>query len=323
MRHKSSKLLSTFAAVALLATGPTCAAEHYPDRAVKLIVGFPAGGPTDIPARYMAKTLGAKLDQSVVVINKPGASGQIATNYALAQPPDGYTLLLCTHFEPINEAFYKHVGYKLSQIAPITQIAKYYYALAVAKSVPADTLKQFIAYAKAHPNGLNYATIGSASVQEVFKHQLEELTGITMTRVFYKGGPPVIRDLLAGRVQFYVAPTLSVMPYYRARKLKIIAVTSPKRLKAAPDVPTLTENGVNFVAFGWLGVCTGAGTPQPIISLLNRDIGSIVNSSGYAAIVEKGGEIPTSSTPEELQKVIDHTYNQVEKTIRKYHMQVQ
>jgi tripartite-type tricarboxylate transporter receptor subunit TctC len=323
MSRMMSKFWCGLAMLALIAAGPARAGEHYPDRTVRLIVGFGAGGPTDIPARFMAKKLETMLGQSVIVENKPGASGQIATNYVLEQPRDGYTLLLCTHFEPINEAVYKHIGYKLSDIAPISQISKYYYGITLAKTVPADNLEQFIAYAKAHPKGVNYATVGSASVQEIFAHQLEKLTGITMNRVFYKGGAEIMRDLLPGRVQFFVSPTLSVMPYYRAGKLRIIAVTSPERLKVAPEVPTLTEKGFGFVAFGWLGVCAGAGAPQPIISLLNRDIGSIVNSSGYRALIEKAGSIPTASTPEELQKVIDDTYKQVESTIREYHMQIE
>jgi tripartite-type tricarboxylate transporter receptor subunit TctC len=290
---------------------------------VRLFVGFGAGGPTDIPARYIAKKLEPMLGQSVIVENKPGASGQIATNYVLSQPRDGYTLLLCTHFESINEAAYKHVTYKLSDIAPISQVSKYYYAITLANAVPAKNFKEFIAYAKAHPDGVNYATVGSASVQEVFSHQLEELAGIKMNRVFYKGGAEIMKDFLAGRVQFFVSPTLSVMPYYKTGKLRIVAVSSPERLKVAPDVPTLTEQGINFVAFGWLGVCAGAGTPQPIISLLNHDIAAVVNSPGYEALIEKAGSIPQSSTPQQLQKVIDDTYKQVESTIRKYHMQIE
>ncbi len=323
MARMTSRFCCGLAALALLAAAAARAEEHYPDRTIKLIVGFGAGGPTDIPARYMAQHLESILGQSVVVENKSGASGQIATNYVLSQPRDGYTLLLCTHFESINEAVYKHIGYKLSDIAPISQISKYYYAITLANTVPADNLEQFIAYAKAHPKAVNYATVGSASVQEIFAHQLEKLAGIEMNRVFYKGGAEIMQDFLPGRVQFFVSPTLSVMPYYRSGKLRIVAVTSPERLKVAPDVPTLTEQGIKFVAFGWLGVCAGAGTPQPIISLLDRDIVSVVKSPGYEALIEKAGSIPTSSTPEELQNVIDDTYKQVESTIREYHMQIE
>jgi tripartite-type tricarboxylate transporter receptor subunit TctC len=323
MSPTTSKFGCVLAVLAVLFAGTAFAEEHYPDRTVRLIVGFGAGGPTDIPARYIAQHLEPILARSVIVENKPGASGQIATSYVLSQPRDGYTLLLCTHFESINEAVYKHVAYKLSDIAPISQISKYYYAITLANTMPAKNLEQFIAYAKAHPNGVNYATVGSASVQEIFAHRLEELAEIKMNRVFYKGGAEIMKDLLAGRVQFFVSPTLSVMPYHNTGKLRIIAVSSPQRLTVAPDVPTLTENGIKFVAFGWLGVCAGAGTPQPIISLLNRDIVSVVNSPGYEAMIEKAGSIPTSSTPEELQKVIDDTYKQVESTVRKYHMQIE
>ena len=172
----------------------------------------------------------------------------------------------------------------------------------MAKTIPAESLTEFIAYAKAHPAGVNYATVGAGSVQEIFAHQLEKLTGITMNRVFFKGGAEVIEELIAGRVHLFVSPTLSVMPYYKAGDLRILAVTSPERLAVAPDVPTLTEDGIPFVAFGGLGVCAGEGTPRPIIALLNRDIVSIVKTPEYRALIEKAGSIPISSTPKSLGK---------------------
>ena len=271
--------------------------EAYPTRPIRLVVGFGAGGPTDIPARFVAEKLGEALGQRVVVENKPAAAGMIAARDVLAQPRDGYNLLLCTHFEAINTAVYQHAQFTLDDLAPISLIAKYYYGLALANSVPTTDFNAFIQYAKARPGELAYATIGAGSAQEILARQLGKLTGISMNRVPFRGGTQVVQELIAGRVQFYVSPTLAIVPQYEAKQLKILAVSASERLKNLPEVPTLTEKGINFVRFGWLGVCAGTGTPQPIIASLNRHIGAIVGSPEYHAMIEKAGSIAVSSRP--------------------------
>src|SRR5437763_8818797 len=179
------------------------AEELYPARPIRLVVGFGAGGPTDIPARFVADKLGQALGTRVVVENKPAAAGMIATRDALSQPRDGYTLLLCTHFEAINTAVYRNAQFKLDDLAPISLIAKYYYGLALANSIPATDFGSFIAYAKSHPDEVSYATVGAGSAQEILARQLERLTGISMNRVPFRGGAHVVQELVAGRVQFY------------------------------------------------------------------------------------------------------------------------
>src|SRR5713226_4477759 len=257
----------------LALAGVAGAEEPYPARPIRLVVGFGAGGPTDIPARFIADKLGDALGQRVIVENKPAASGMVATRDVLSQPRDGYTLLLCTHFEAINTAAYKNVQFKLSDLAPISLIAKYYYGLALANAIPAADIDGFVQYAKTHPGEVSYATIGAGSAQEILARQLEKLAGISMNRIPFRGGPQVVQELVAGRVHFYVSPTLAVMQQYQSKLLKIIAVSSPQRLKGGgSEIPTLNEKGMNFVRFGWLGICAGAGTPQPIIELLNRHI---------------------------------------------------
>jgi tripartite-type tricarboxylate transporter receptor subunit TctC len=297
------------------------AQEAYPTRPIRLVVGFGAGGPTDIPARFVADKLGDALGQRVIVENKPAAAGMIATRDVLAQPRDGYTLLFCTHFESINTAVYKNVGFKLGELAPISLVAKYYYGLALANAIPATDFASFVQYAKAHPNEVSYATVGAGSAQEILARQLEKLTGIAMNRVPFRGGPQVVQELVAGRVHFYVSPTLGVVPQYQANQLKILAVSAPERLKGLPEIPTLTEKGVNFVRFGWLGICAGAGTPQPILDRLNREIAAIVATDAYRGMIEKAGSIPVSSTPEELRQVITQTLDDVASTIREFGMQ--
>lgn len=296
-------------------------AANYPTKPIKLIVGFGAGGPTDIPARFVADRLSQKLGQRVFVENKPGAAGQIATRDAIAQPKDGYTLLLCTHFESINTVLYKNPGFKLSDIAPISLIAKYYYGLAVSNSVPAKDFAQFVAYAKTHPGEINYGSIGAGSAQEIMARQLGKLAGIKMTRIPFRGGAQVVQELIAGRIQLYVAPTLAIVPQYHSHQLKIIAVTSPERLKGLPEIPTIKEEGIDYVRFGWLGICAPAGTPQPIIDLLNRHIAEVVALPEYQALIEKAGSVPVSSSPAELRQVMQQTVDDVASTIREFGMQ--
>jgi tripartite-type tricarboxylate transporter receptor subunit TctC len=145
---------------------------------------------------------------------------------------------------------------------------------------------------------------------------------VRMTGIPYKGGAEVMNDLIPGRVHFYVSPTLSILPQYRAGKLRLLAVTSPERLAAAPEIPTLAEKGLPFVRFGWLGICGGSGTPQPVIALLNREIAAIVKSPEYRDMIEKAGSIPLSSTPEELAKVLTETYEQAARVSREFGLQL-
>lgn len=310
------------AALAALAAPQARSADNYPTRPIRLIVGFGAGGPTDIPARFIADRLGTALGQPVVVENKPAAGGIVATRDVLAQPRDGYTLLLCTHFDATNTAVYRNAGYKLSDIAPVSLIVKYYYGLAVANAIPADDLTSFIAYAKAHPGEVTYATVGSGSAQEIISLQMQKLTGITMNRIPFRGGVGVVQELVAGRVDMYPSPTLAVISQYQAKQLKIIAATSPERLKNLPEVPTMKEKGFDFVRFGWLGVCAGSGTPEPIVKTLNEHIVSIVGSPEFHALIENAGSIAELSTPQGFDAIIKKTLDDVVPTVQEFGLQV-
>jgi tripartite-type tricarboxylate transporter receptor subunit TctC len=308
-------------ALSAAAAMPSHAAETYPNKPIRLLVGFGAGGPTDIPARYVAGKLGDALGQPVVVENKPVAAGMMATRDLIAAPADGYTLLLCTHFDPINVAMYRDVGFKLSDLAPVSLIAEYYYGLALANAVPAESFKSFVDYAKAHPGDVTYATIGAGSAQEIMARQLQKAAGITMNRIPFRGGVEVVQEMVAGRVDFYVSPTLAIVPQYQAKQLKILATTSPDRLKNLPEIPTVREEGIDYVRFGWLGICAAAGTPEAIIKTLHDHIVPIVATPDYHAIIENGGSIAISSTPQELGAVIKKTSDDVASSIQEFGMQ--
>jgi tripartite-type tricarboxylate transporter receptor subunit TctC len=313
-------LVLRIAVIALFAVG-AAHAQPYPDKPIRLVVGFTAGGPTDLPARAIADKVGASIGQRVVVENRPGAGGQLATQDVLSKPADGYNLLLCTHFESINLALYRKLSYKLADIAPISQISRYYYGVAASNELPAKDWESFIAYAKGNPGKVNYGSVGRGSAQEILALELGKLAGIQLTGISYKGATQVMPDLLAGRIHLFVSPTLSVLPSHQAGKLRILAVTSPERLPAAQDVPTMKEKGLSFVRFGWLGICAPAGTPQPVIATLNRHIAAAVQAPDYRSLIEKAGSIPLSSTPEELAKILAETYEQTAATVREFKLQ--
>jgi tripartite-type tricarboxylate transporter receptor subunit TctC len=317
-----TKVAATLAAFVLMLAGTAQprAQETYPNRPIRLLVGFGAGGPTDIPARFIADRLGTALGQPVVVENKPAAGGIVATRDVIAQPADGYTLLLCTHFEEINYAVYRNAGFALSDLAPVSLIAKYYYALTLSNAIPATDFDSFVAYAKAHPGEVTYATVGTGSAQEVIARQLEKLTGITMNRIPFRGGIQVVQELIAGRIGFYVSPTLAILPQYQSKQLKILAMTSPERVEGLREVPALKEFGINFDRFGWLGICAAAGTPQPIIKTLHDRIVPIVGSADYRALVDNAGTIAVSSTPQGLSAIMDKTLNDVAASVQEFGM---
>jgi tripartite-type tricarboxylate transporter receptor subunit TctC len=297
------------------------AQDNYPTRPVRLVVGFGAGGPTDIPARYVADKLGNALGQRMIVENKPAAAGMLATRDVLSQPADGYSLLFCTHFESINTAVYKNPGFKLADLAPISLVAKYYYGIALSNSIPAEDFEGFVQHAKSHPGEVTYATIGAGSAQEIMARQLEKIAGISMNRIPFRGGPQVVQEMVAGRVNFYASPTIAVVPQYQQKQLKLLATTSPARIPSLPEVPTLKEKGIDYVRFGWLGFCAAKGTPQPILDRLNREIGAIVATPEYRDLIEKGGSLPEASTPEQLRQIITQTVTDVEGTIKEFGLQ--
>ncbi len=303
-------------ACVLAVSAAPAAAQDYPTRTIRMVVGFTAGGPTDIPARYIADRLSAAVGQPVIVENKPGAGATLAANDVMSRPRDGYDLLVCTYFDAINTLLYKSLHYRLDDLVGITLIARYSYPIAVANSVPVNTFPELIAYTKQHPGELNYAQLGPASTQNLLGKRLEKLTGMDVTFIPYKGAAEANQELLAGRVHIHIGPPISIVPLYQAKKLKVVAVTGNERLPSMPEVPTLKELGVPLIAYAWLGVCAGAGTPPAVIDLLNKRIGAIVNSPDYRALVEKSGSVAMSSTPQDFRKVIEDTANDAAPIIR-------
>jgi tripartite-type tricarboxylate transporter receptor subunit TctC len=314
-------LLCVSALFGLAVTSPA-AAQDYPARAIRFVVGFTAGGPTDRPARFIADKLSDMLGKPVVVENKPGAGSMIAFRDVLSRPRDGYNLSVCTYFDPVNTLLYKNAGYEIADIEPVTLIAKYDYAIALANDIPAGSITELIAYAKQNPEKLNYGHLGVGSTQNMLAKKLEKLTGMTMTGIPYKGAADAVQEIVAGRNHLFIGPPIAVMPLYEGKKLKVIAVTGAERLSSAPDIPTLQESGIPLVAYAWLGICAGAGTPKPIVDLLNSRIGAIVNSAEYRSLVEKSGSVAVASTPQAFKAEIDKSASEAAPIIQEFSLQM-
>ena len=300
----------------LAATAAAAQAQGFPNRPIKMLVGFPAGGPSDVPARIIGQHLQTALGQPVVVENKTGAAGMIALNEMLAQPRDGHTLLLCSYIDPTNVHLYRKAAYKIEDLAPVSMITKAYYAIVVPPDSPANNIRDFIALAKTKPGALNYGKVGSGSVTEIIPRQLEKEAGIQMTGVTFRGTGPALQEVVAGRIEFAVSPLSLAIPLYNEKKVKIIAMTSPERLPVAPDVPTLKEGGVGIVNYGWWGVCAASGTPRPILDALNKQVGAAVASDQFRTTMEKTGVIPETSSVDAFGKMIVDTAADAGKTIK-------
>jgi tripartite-type tricarboxylate transporter receptor subunit TctC len=292
--------------MASLLFASAASAQEFPNKTIRIVVGFPAGGPSDMPARILAEKLRV-LGQPVIVENKTGAAGMIALNDVLTQPRDGHTLLLCSYIDAINPLLYKKVSYRLDDIAPVSLIQKAYYAFTISNELPVNDLKGFIAHAKTKPGALNYGKVGSGSVTELLARQLEKTAGITMTGVTFRGTGPAVQEIAAGRLDFMVGPLAVTIPLHEAKKVKIIGMTSPERLPVAPDVPTLKEQGTDIVNYGWWGVCAASGTPRPILEALNRHVAAAVASADFKSVIEKTGVIPLSSSIDEFAAIIADT----------------
>jgi tripartite-type tricarboxylate transporter receptor subunit TctC len=301
---------------AALTMAPEAYAQEFPSRTIRLLVGFPAGGPSDVPARLVAERMQSALGQAVVVENKTGAAGMIALNEMLGQPRDGHTLLLCSYLDASNTLLYKSAAYKLDDLAPISMVSKAYYAFTVPTSLPVKDMGEFIAYAKERPGKLNYGKVGAGSVTELLAKQLEKVAGISMVGVPFKGTGPALQEVVGGRLELTVSPLALALPLHEGGQVRIIGLTSMERLAVAPNVPTLVEQKVPIANYGWWGVCAASGTPKPVIDKLNAVVTAAVGSTDYKSVMEKGGAVAVSSTPEQLGGIITETVKEFDDLIK-------
>jgi tripartite-type tricarboxylate transporter receptor subunit TctC len=290
---------------AALATGAL--AQAFPNKPIRIVVPFPAGGTTDVLARAAAQKLTDTLGQPALVDNRPGAGGNIGAELVAKSPPDGYTLLMGTvGTHAINPALYPKLPYDhVRDFAPVILVAGVPNVLVVNPSLPVNSVQELVAYAKANPGKLNFASSGSGTSIHLSGELFKTAAGLSMTHVPYKGSSPALMDLIGGQVQLMFDNLPSALPQIKAGKLKALGVTSRERAPALPDVPTIAESGFpGFEASSWFGLLAPAGTPQPVIAKLNVEVAKWLASPEAKEKLLAQGANAAGGTPEDFAKHI-------------------
>ena len=275
-------------------------ADTYPTRPARIVVGFTAGGATDIQARLMGEWLSERLGQQFIVENKPGASGNIGTETVAKSPADGYTLLQIVTPHAINSALYSNLSFDfIRDIAPVIHVARLAYVVVVNPSVPAKTIPELIAYAKANPGKINYGSAGQGTPQNISCELFKMMTGVDLLHVPYRGGALAIGDLVSGHLQVIFAPVSEAIQQIKAGKLRALAVTTATRLDVLPDVPPMADFVPGYEASGFAGIGVPRNTPTEIIARLNKELNAgLVDPRIKARIVELGGTVLGGSPAE-------------------------
>ncbi|HSN40580.1 MAG TPA: tripartite tricarboxylate transporter substrate binding protein [Burkholderiales bacterium] len=295
------KILFFACAVLALALPAHGQPQPYPAKPIRLIVPLAAGGGMDTTARGISQPLSERLKQTVVVDNRPGAGGAIGAELAAHADPDGYTLLMASASFVVHPLLYRSRYEPLRDFAPITQASRQPYVLIVHPSVPATTVKQFVAYAKAHPGKLSYASAGNGSLIHLTTELFKSATGIDIVHVPYKGMGATYADMLAGRIQTAFPSIISVLPHLKTGKLRALGVTSRTRAPTLPDTPTLQEAGIaGFEVTQWYGVLAPAHTPHALIARLQKEIAAALQLPEVGQRMAGDGSEPVGSTSAEF-----------------------
>ena len=299
---------------------------QYPNRTIKIVVPYPAGGGSDTISRPLAQKLTAELGQPVIVDNKGGAGGSIAMEYVAKSAPDGYTLILgLTPQLAANVSLFEKLPYDLQKdFTPITLLADGPYLLVVNPNLPVKNVAELIAYAKSKPLELNYATSGNGSGAHLAAELFANMTQVKMVHAPYKGGGQALSDVLAGHVQVLFTPPVSATQHIQSGKLRALAVTGSHRSAGLPNVPTLAEAGVPGYNSGvWYGVMAPAGTPKEVITKLHQALIKVLKQPDFTALLQSSGIDPIGSTPEELTQFINKETLKWSKIIKAADIKVQ
>ena len=310
------------AAAALVAFSSIATAQSYPTRTVRLVVGFPPGSATDIVARLLAQPLSQRLGQQVIVDNRTGAGSNLGAAVVAKAAPDGYTLLAMTITNAVNETLYKNLDFDFARdIVPVVQTFESPNLFAVTPSLPAHSVAEFIAYAKANPGKINYASFGIGSAPHMNGELFQMMTGIKMIHVPYRGNP--LADLIGGQVQAIFSPMPVTIGAVRAGQLRALAVTSAKPSEALPSVPTVAATVPGFDTSIWHGVGAPKGTPLAVIARLNKELNAILAEPKTKEAFAKYGGTPVGGTPEAFGKFIAAEITKWGKVIKTANVQVE
>jgi tripartite-type tricarboxylate transporter receptor subunit TctC len=299
-------LLAIACAPALAQTASTGTGQAYPAKPVRFIAGFPAGGPSDIVTRAVAKRMSELMGEPVVVENRAGAGGHIAVEALVKAPPDGYTILLAGSFVTIGPSLNSKLSYDpVRDLSAVGLIARNQYLLVVHPAVPAHTMKELIALARSRPGQLNYGSSGVGAPPHLATELLKAMARIDAVHVPYKGATPAIADLIGGHIDFYIGGISGLIPHVRSGKLRALAVTGAKRSSELPDVPTIAESALpGYDISTWFGVVAPARTPAEIVSRLNATLVKIIDEKETQTYLVAQGLEPATSTPQEFARII-------------------
>ncbi len=304
-------------AAALPAVSHIARAQAFPSRPVRIVVGFPAGGAQDIGARVIGQWLSERLGQSFLIDNRPGANGNIGAQGVVNAAPDGYTLLVVGAPNAINATFYSNLAFNLTRdIMPVAGISRTPLVMVVHPSVPATTVPEFIAHAKANPDQINMASGGNGNVTHLAGELFKMIAGTKMIHIPYRGGALATTDLIAGQMQLYFAPVQESIEHIRAGKLRALAVATATRLPALPGIPTVGEFLPGYEASGWNGIGAPRGTPADIIERLNREINAGLAQPAIKARFDDLGAPLLPLSPAEFGKLIAEDTEKWGKVIR-------
>ncbi len=274
-------------------------AQSYPTKPIRIIVPFAPGGGSDFIARVVAPPLHKALGQQVLVDNRPGAGSTLGTEIALKSPPDGYTLLLISGSYTTAPSLYKNLKYDaVNDMAPVIQTENGPYVITVHPSLPVKNVKDLVALAKARPTQINYASTGNGGITHLASELFAMRTGIRITHIPYKGTGPGVVDTVAGNTQMMIAAVSAAMGHVNSGRLRGLAVSSPKRLSALPNMPTVMESGFKYQVNNWHGIIAPKAVPAAVITKLNSEINKISKDPAFAKRIEKDGLEPAGGTPE-------------------------
>lgn len=296
--------LASAAGMVLGLSGVSAKADTYPSRPVRLLAGFPPGQATDVLGRAVALHLQEANGQQFYVENKPGAAGIIAAQAALAAPADGYTLLLSSSGPlAVNPGLYSHLPYDpMKDFVPVAMLALVPLVLVVHPDFPVNSVQDFVAYAKAHPKEVNYASGGQGVTNHLVMEMFRSAADLQLTHVPYKGAPPALNDLMSGRVQVMFETTTAVLPFVKQKRLRALAVSTAKRITAAPELPTIADSGYpGFQGVPWVAIVAPAATPRDAVAKLNAEINAALQSPKVNKFFVGQGAEPTVMTTDEMK----------------------
>ena len=295
----------------------SASAQDYPNRPVRWVVGYPAGGTTDILARVVGQRLSEKLGQQFVIENKPGAGNNIATESVVTAAPDGYTLLLVNPANGINASLYSKLNFNfIRDIMPVVGLIRVPNVMEVHPSVPAKTVAEFIEYVKANPGKVNMASSGNGTSIHLSGELFMAMTGVKMTHVPYRGSAPALTDMLSGQVHVMFDNMPSSVQHIKSGSLRPLAVTTDVRSTELPDVPTVGETVKGYEASAWFGIGVPKGTPQPIIDKLNKEVNAVLAEPAMKAKLAEMGGIMMNGTPEDFGKIVQSETDKWEKVVK-------